>query len=86
MRVKIHTTIAIACCAFAVIVVTGSRECVAAVDETEFELADAAGAPHPGATPFPHYVPWHAPSDTAAPLPLDIALCLPDLYCSLQHG
>ena len=87
MRFQIRTTVLLACCAFAVIVAAGSQECVAAPDEAEFELGESGDAPHPGATPFPRFFPLHAPSETGAPLPsLEIALCLPDLYCSLQHG
>ncbi len=87
MRFQIHTTIVLACCTFAAIAAAGSQECVAASDEAEFELGDSRDVPHPGATPFPRFFPLHAPSDAGAPLPpLEIALCLPDLYCSLQHG
>jgi hypothetical protein len=87
MRHSNHARTVLACCAFAAIATTGSQCCIAAPADadSESELDDSRQMVRfAGYTPFPRFIPSLAPSGTGPPTPSPaVALCIPDLYCSL---
>lgn len=88
MRYPNRIRAVLACCVFTAITTAWSQCCIAysADADSESALDDSWRAPHhPGNTPFPKFIPFYEASGARAPSPpVAIALCNPDLYCSLE--
>ncbi|MBB5458609.1 hypothetical protein HDG33_002252 [Paraburkholderia sp. Cpub6] len=76
----------LSCCVFTVMATAGFQCCIAATRNAAFDsgLDDSAQAsPVLGNTPFPRFDSSKLPFATQPSLDDSIALCMPDLYCSL---
>ena len=75
------------CCVFTALAATGFQCGIAAAGNTDFDsgldafvqVSHASGNP-----PFPRFDPSKLPFATQPPLDNAFALCMPDLYCSLE--
>jgi hypothetical protein len=75
------------CCVFTAMAPAGFPCCIAATGNADFDagLDGYAQVSHaPGNTPFPRFDPSKIPFATQPSLDDSIALCMPDLYCSLE--
>ncbi|WNC89142.1 hypothetical protein RI103_15845 [Paraburkholderia sp. FT54] len=75
------------CCVFTAMATAGFQCCIAATGNADFDsgLDDSAQVPHAsGNTPFPRFDPSRIPFASQPALNDSIALCIPDLYCSLE--
>lgn len=75
------------CCVFTAIATSGFQCCIAATGNADFDsgLNDSAQVPHvSGNTPFPRFDPSQFSFATQPALDDSIALCIPDLFCSLE--
>lgn len=75
------------CCVFTAMATAGFQRCIAATGKADFDsgLDDSTQVSHAsGNTPFPRFDPSKIPFATQPSLDDSIALCMPDLYCSLE--
>ncbi|WP_321964396.1 hypothetical protein [Paraburkholderia sp. J7] len=80
-------TTVLAYCVLTAMATAGFQCCIAATGNADFDsgLDDSAPAPHAsGYTPFPRFGPSHISFAPQPALDNTIALCIPDLYCSLE--
>ena len=82
-----RVTTVLTCCVLTAIATVGFQGCIAATANTDFDsgLDDSVQVRHAsGITPFPRLNPsriWFAKQSA---LDDSMALCIPDLYCSLE--
>ncbi|MCC8392818.1 hypothetical protein LJ656_09475 [Paraburkholderia sp. MMS20-SJTR3] len=77
----------VTCCVFTAIATAGFQCCIAATANADFDsgLDDYVQVSHAsGNTPFPRITPSKIPFATQPALDDSLALCMPDLYCSLE--
>ncbi|CAH2809298.1 MAG: hypothetical protein CPDRYMAC_6951 [uncultured Paraburkholderia sp.] len=79
---------ALACCAFAAITFDMPAYAASAYNDADADLDDCAPSLRlvgVGNTPFPRFVTARGVSSDDVPAPsVGIALCVPDLYCTLE--
>lgn len=82
-----RTITVLTCCVFTAIATGGFQCCIAATGNADFDsgLDESARAPYAsGYTPFPRFDASQISFATQPALNDSIALCIPDLYCSLE--
>ncbi|WP_233867650.1 hypothetical protein [Paraburkholderia adhaesiva] len=75
------------CCVVTTMATAGFQRCMAATGNADFDsgLDDSAQVPHAlGNTPFPHFDPSQILFAMQPASDDSIALCIPDLFCSLE--
>lgn len=87
MRYPSRVITVLTCCVFTAMATAGFQCCIAATGNADFDsgLDESARAPHAsGYTPFPRFDPSRISFATQQALDDSIALCIPDLFCSLE--